>query len=61
MKGIILAGATGSRLKPLTTIINKHLLSVSTYPMIYWPILNLKEAEITEILWVKNGVYHDMF
>ncbi|KAB2488087.1 sugar phosphate nucleotidyltransferase [Priestia endophytica] len=61
MKGIILAGGTGTRLKPLTTIINKHLLPVGPYPMIYWPIIKLKEAGITEILLVINGTDQEMF
>jgi glucose-1-phosphate thymidylyltransferase len=50
MKGIVLAGGTGSRLKPLTSVTNKHLLPVGKYPMIYYPIFRLKQAEITEIL-----------
>ncbi|WP_332694842.1 sugar phosphate nucleotidyltransferase [Halalkalibacter lacteus] len=54
MKGVILAGGTGSRLAPITKIINKHLLPVGSYPMIYWPILKLKEAGIKQILIVTN-------
>jgi glucose-1-phosphate thymidylyltransferase len=54
MKGVILAGGSGSRLRPLTHIINKHLLPVGPYPMIYWPILKLKEAGIKDILIVTN-------
>ena len=49
MKGIILAGGTGSRLNPLTKVTNKHLLPVGKYPMIYYPIWKLKEAGIDEI------------
>jgi glucose-1-phosphate thymidylyltransferase len=50
MKGIVLAGGTGSRLHPLTTVTNKHLLPVGNYPMIYHPIARLKQAGITDIL-----------
>ncbi|MBT2686897.1 NTP transferase domain-containing protein [Bacillus sp. ISL-47] len=55
MKGVILAGGTGSRLKPLTKIINKHLLPVGHYPMIYWPILKLREAGIKDVLIITNS------
>jgi len=57
MKGIILAGGTGSRLRPLTNVTNKHLLPVGRYPMIYHPICKLVGAGITEIL-VVTGREH---
>lgn len=50
MKGIILAGGTGSRLFPLTKVTNKHLLPVGKYPMIFHSIAKLKGAAITDIL-----------
>jgi glucose-1-phosphate thymidylyltransferase len=50
MKGIILAGGTGSRLYPLTKVTNKHLLPVGQYPMIYYAIEKLCHAGITDIL-----------
>ncbi len=50
MKGIVLAGGTGSRLKPLTNVTNKHLLPVGKYPMIFYPIYQLKQGGIIEIL-----------
>jgi glucose-1-phosphate thymidylyltransferase len=50
MKGIILAGGTGSRLAPLTNVTNKHLLPVGRYPMIYHPIYKMLGAGMTEIL-----------
>lgn len=50
MKGIILAGGTGSRLYPLTKVTNKHLLPVGKYPMIFHAIAKLKEAGVTDIL-----------
>ena len=55
MKGVILAGGTGSRLFPLTKITNKHLLPVYTEPMIFYPIRTLINAGITEILIVTGG------
>ena len=55
MKGIVLAGGTGSRLFPLTKITNKHLLPVYDKPMIYYPIGTLVEAGITDLLIVTGG------
>lgn len=57
MKGIILAGGTGSRLYPLTKVTNKHLLPVGKYPMIYYSVLKLQQAGIQEIL-VVTGREH---
>lgn len=50
MKGVILAGGTGSRLFPLTQVINKHLLPVGRYPMIYHSIAKIKQAGINDII-----------
>lgn len=57
MKGIILAGGTGSRLYPLTKVTNKHLLPVGKYPMVFHSIAKLKEAGITDIL-IVTGKEH---
>jgi glucose-1-phosphate thymidylyltransferase len=57
MKGIILAGGTGSRLYPLTKVTNKHLLPVGREPMIFHPVRKLIDAGIDEIL-VVTGVEH---
>ena len=57
MKGIILAGGSGTRLAPLTKVTNKHLLPVHSKPMIYYPILKLIQANITEIL-IVTGIDH---
>jgi len=55
MKGIVLAGGTGSRLFPLTKITNKHLLPIYDQPMIFYPIQALVDAGIQEILIVTGG------
>src|SRR5664279_2001006 len=55
MKGIVLAGGTGSRLFPLTKVTNKHLLPIYDKPMIYYPISILVNAGIDEILIVTGG------
>jgi glucose-1-phosphate thymidylyltransferase len=55
MKGIVLAGGTGSRLFPLTKITNKHLLPIYDKPMIYYPIQTLVDAGITDIMVVTGG------
>jgi glucose-1-phosphate thymidylyltransferase len=55
MKGVVLAGGTGSRLFPLTKITNKHLLPIYDRPMIYFPIQTLVDAGIRDILIVTGG------
>lgn len=55
MRGIILAGGNGSRLKPLTNVVNKHLLPVWNKPMIYYPIQSMVNSGITDILLVCGG------
>src|SRR6056297_4242975 len=57
MKGIVLAGGTGSRLFPLTKVTNKHLLPVGKKPMIFYPIEKLTAIGIEDIL-VVTGVEH---
>src|SRR5258706_2524494 len=57
MKGVILAGGTGSRLFPLTKVTNKHLLPVGREPMIFHPVRKLTAAGVEEIL-VVTGVEH---
>jgi glucose-1-phosphate thymidylyltransferase len=55
MKGIVLAGGTGSRLFPLTKITNKHLLPIYDKPMVYYPIQTLVDAGIRDIMIVTGG------
>ncbi len=55
MKGVLLAGGTGTRLHPLTRITNKHLLPVYDRPMIYYPLQTLVDAGIRDIIIVTGG------
>jgi len=57
LKGVVLAGGTGSRLMPLTKVTNKHLLPVGHKPMIYYPIAKLTSVGIKEILIVTGVEY----
>jgi len=57
LRGVVLAGGTGSRLMPLTKVTNKHLLPVGQKPMIYYPIEKLTSIGVEQIL-VVTGVEH---
>ena len=61
MKGVILAGGTGSRLFPLTRITNKHLLPIYDRPMIAWSIEAVVSAGIDEIMLVTGGTHAGEF
>jgi glucose-1-phosphate thymidylyltransferase len=55
MKGVVLAGGTGSRLHPLTLVTNKHLLPVHDRPMIHFPLQTLAGMGITEVMVILGG------
>jgi len=55
MKGVVLAGGLGTRLRPLTRITNKHLLPVYDQPMIFYPLQKLAEAGIQDVMLVTGG------
>jgi glucose-1-phosphate thymidylyltransferase len=57
MKGIILAGGLGTRLRPCTSVTNKHLLPVYDRPMIYYPLQTLINAGIRDIMVVTGGPF----
>jgi glucose-1-phosphate thymidylyltransferase len=61
MKGVLLAGGTGSRLYPLTRITNKHLLPIGDRPMISYAIASLVEAGIRELMVVTGGTHAGEF
>src|SRR3954452_6882142 len=61
MKGVVLAGGTGSRLDPLTEVTNKHLLPVYDKPMIFYPIQTLVNAGILDVIVVTTHKHADDF
>lgn len=61
MKGVILAGGLGKRLKPLTDPLNKHLLPIYDKPMIEWAVNILVDGGIADILVLLNGLHPGMF
>src|SRR6184192_4611731 len=61
MKGVILAGGSGTRLHPLTQITNKHLLPVYDRPMINWAIEALVKAGVTDLMLVTGGTHAGEF
>lgn len=61
MRGVLLAGGLGTRLKPMTRIVNKHLLPVYDRPMVYYPLDSLRDAGVREVCVVLGGREPDEF
>src|ERR671934_1685489 len=61
MKGVILAGGSGTRLYPLTRITNKHLLPLYDRPMVTYAIEALVDAGVTELMLVTGGTHAGEF
>jgi glucose-1-phosphate thymidylyltransferase len=61
MKGVILAGGTGSRLEPLTRVTNKHLLPVGDKPMVQWAVDALAEAGVSDLILVTGSDHVEDF
>lgn len=59
MKGVLICGGTGSRLRPLTEITNKSLLPVYDQPLILYPLHTMRQAGITEIIVISGNEHID--
>jgi glucose-1-phosphate thymidylyltransferase len=57
MKGVVLAGGRGTRLRPMTNVVNKHVLPIYDEPLVYFPVKTLVNAGVDEILVISNADY----
>lgn len=55
MKGVVLAGGLGTRFRPITSVVNKHLLDVFDEPMVFYPIRTLQKAGLTDLVLVTGS------
>jgi len=61
IKGVILAGGRGTRLWPITKVVSKHLLPVGDQPVIYYPVMTLKNAGIKDIMVICGTEHTDQY
>ena len=55
MKGVILCGGAGTRLRPATYVVNKHLVPIGNYPMVLFPLNTIKSLGVNNILIITGG------
>ena len=55
MRGVILCGGLGTRLRPMTLLLNKHLCPIGNYPMVLFPLATLKSMGVTDIMIITGG------
>lgn len=60
MKGVILAGGSGTRLRPFSRYLNKHLLNIYNSPMVFYPIRTLIRSSVDDIMIVAGGEHGEM-
>lgn len=57
MKGVVLAGGKGTRLRPITRVVNKHILPIYDKPVVFYPIETLLDAGVEDILVISNATH----
>ena len=61
MKGVVLAGGLGTRLRPLTKVTNKHLLPIYDRPLIYYPLQAMANSGVRDVLVITNPEHAEHF